>query len=40
MQFNKLIEKRFAATAFLGETKTLALAIIALNGTKSNPFRI
>ncbi|MGZ8494628.1 MAG: prenyltransferase/squalene oxidase repeat-containing protein [Candidatus Binatia bacterium] len=38
-QFHKRIEKRFAATAFLGETKTLALALIALRG-KSNPFHI
>jgi len=38
-QFQKRIEKRFAATAFLGETKTLALALIALGG-KSNPFHI
>jgi hypothetical protein len=38
-QFQKRIEKRFAATAFLGETKTLALAMIALGG-KSNPFHI
>jgi Prenyltransferase and squalene oxidase repeat len=38
-QFHKRIEKRFAATAFLGETKTLALALIALRG-KSNPFQI
>ena len=36
---SKQIEKRFAATAFLGETKTLALAVIALGG-KTNPFRI
>ncbi len=35
----KLIDKRFAATAFLGETKNLALAVIAL-GAKTNPFRI
>jgi len=38
-QFQKRIEKRFAATAFLGETKTLSLALIALRG-KSNPFHI
>lgn len=38
-QFHKRIEKRFAATAFLGETKTLALALLALRG-KSNPFHI
>jgi hypothetical protein len=37
--FQKRIDKRFAATAFLGETKTLALAVIALGG-KTNPFRI
>ena len=35
----KQIDKRFAATAFLGETKNLALAVIAL-GAKTNPFRI
>lgn len=35
----KPIDKRFTATAFLGETKTLALAVIAL-GAKANPFRI
>lgn len=35
----KQIDKRFAATAFLGETKSLALAVIAL-GAKANPFRI
>ena len=35
----KRIDKRFAATAFLGETKNLALAVIAL-GAKTNPFRI
>lgn len=38
-EFRKLIDKRFAATAFLGETKTLALAIIA-HGDKHNPYRI
>lgn len=37
--FQGQIERRFAATAFLGETKSLALAVIALNG-KTNPFRI
>ena len=37
--FHKQIDKRFAATAFLGETKSLALAVIALGG-KANPFRI
>ena len=38
-EFQKRIDKRFTATAFLGETKTLALAVIAL-GAKANPFRI
>lgn len=33
------IDKRFAATEFLGETKSLTLAAIALGG-KNNPFRI
>ncbi len=33
------IDKRFAATGLLGETKSLALAVIALGG-KKNPFRI
>lgn len=33
------IEKRFAQTRFLGETKTLALAIMAYND-RVNPFRI
>jgi len=37
--FRKQIETRFPAAAFLGETKTLALAIIALS-SKTNPFRI
>ena len=37
--FQGQIEKRFAATAFLGESKSLALAVIALNG-KTNPFRL
>jgi len=37
--FQTQIEKRFAATGFLGETKSLALATIALGG-KTNPFRI
>lgn len=37
--WQKRIEKRFRETGFLGETKTLALALLALNG-KSNPFRI
>jgi hypothetical protein len=36
--FQKQIEKRFESTIFLGETKSLALAIIALVG-KVNPFR-
>ena len=38
-EWKALIAKRFEKTRFLGETKTLALAIIALNGT-NNPFRI
>lgn len=37
--FQRQIAKRFAASAFLGETKSLALAIIA-SGDKANPFRI
>ena len=37
--FQRQIEKRFASSAFLGETKSLALAIIALS-SKANPFRI
>ncbi len=37
--FQRQIEKRFAASAFLGETKSLALAIIA-SSDKANPFRI
>jgi hypothetical protein len=37
--FQRQFEKRFAASAFLGETKSLALAIIA-SGDKANPFRI
>jgi hypothetical protein len=37
--WQKRVEKRFSETGFLGETKTLALALLALNG-KSNPFRI
>ena len=37
--WQKRVEKRFRETGFLGETKTLALALLALNG-KSNPFRI
>jgi len=38
-EFQRMIDKRFAASKFLGETKSLALAIIAL-GDKANPFRI
>ena len=34
-EFKKQIEKRFAGTAFLGETKSLALALIALGGNQS-----
>ena len=37
--WQKRVERRFRATGFLGETKTLALALMALNG-KANPFRI
>jgi hypothetical protein len=37
--FQKQIETRFESTAFLGETKTLALAVMALAG-KANPFHI
>ena len=37
--FRKQIEKRFDATAFLGESKNLALAIMALAG-QATPFRI
>ncbi|HKY09146.1 MAG TPA: prenyltransferase/squalene oxidase repeat-containing protein [Candidatus Binatia bacterium] len=37
--WRRRIEKRFGETGFLGETKTLALGLIALGG-KSNPFRI
>ncbi|MGH7855033.1 MAG: hypothetical protein ACREP3_16410 [Candidatus Binatia bacterium] len=37
--WQKRVGKRFRETAFLGETKTLALALLALNG-KANPFRI
>lgn len=37
--FQRQIEKRFTVTAFLGETKSLALAVIALGGM-ANPFRI
>jgi len=37
--FQRQIDKRFAASAFLGETKSLALAIIA-SGGKANPFRV
>jgi hypothetical protein len=38
-EWQSRIEKGFEKTGFLGETKTLALALLALNG-KSNPFRI
>ena len=38
-QWNSRIEKRFDETNFLGETKTLALALMALNGGPI-PFRI
>lgn len=38
-EWKALIAKRFEKTRFLGETKTLALSIIALNGS-NNPFRI
>ena len=34
------IDKRFGDTKFLRETKTLALALLALNGGEANPFRI
>lgn len=37
--FQKQIDKRFAARQFLGETKSLALALVA-SGAKTNPFRI
>jgi hypothetical protein len=37
--WRRRVEKRFRQTGFLGETKTLALALLALNG-KANPFRI
>jgi len=37
--WQKRVERRFRETGFLGETKTLALALMALNG-KANPFRI
>jgi hypothetical protein len=37
--WRKRVEKRFRETGFLGETKTLALALLALNG-KADPFRI
>ncbi len=39
IDFQQQIEKRFVASAFLGETKSLALALIALS-RKANPFRI
>lgn len=38
-EWKDLIGKRFAKTEFLGETKPLALALIALGGS-DNPFRI
>jgi len=37
--WQRRLEKNFRATGFLGETKTLALALIALN-RNANPFRI
>lgn len=37
--WRKRVENRFRETGFLGETKTLALALIALAG-KSGPFRL
>jgi hypothetical protein len=37
--WQKRLEVGFRETAFLGETKTLALALIALGG-KANPFRV
>lgn len=37
--WQKRVEKRFRETGFLGETKTLALAVLALND-KADPFRI
>jgi hypothetical protein len=37
--WQKRLEVGFRETAFLGETKTLALALIALSG-KANPFRV
>jgi hypothetical protein len=36
--FKKQIEKRFDETAFFGETKTLALALMALHGQQT-PFK-
>ena len=38
-EWKELIAKRFEKTRFLGETKTLALSIIAVSGS-NNPFRI
>ncbi|HVO94057.1 MAG TPA: hypothetical protein VMT22_14500, partial [Terriglobales bacterium] len=38
-QWKELLAKRFEKTEFLGETKPLALSLIALNGS-ANPFRI
>ena len=38
-EWQSRIEKGFEKNGFLGETKTLALALLALNG-KANPFRI
>jgi hypothetical protein len=38
-EWQSRIEKGFAKTGFLGETKTLALALVALNG-KANPFQV
>jgi hypothetical protein len=37
--WRKRVEIRFSETGFLGETKTLALALVALH-EKSNPFRV
>jgi hypothetical protein len=37
--WQKRVENSFRETGFLGETKTLALGLIALAG-KSNPFRV
>ena len=38
-EWQSRIEKAFAKTGFLGETKTLALALVALNG-KASPFQV